>query len=251
MRLGLSYDLQTDPADERQVEFDSPATLSAVRGALEALGHEVVPLGCAEDLLSEPDRLKGVEVVFNLAEGRAGRCREAWVPVLLELHGVPYVGSDSLALALGLDKVVCKRLAASAGVATPRWLSIVDLTRLPETIPLTFPLIVKPRHEGSGRGIGAGAVVFTREALAQRVEWLFERCRQPLVIEEFIGRGVRLQLRSRIDRHSERAFPHGAFEELSHLFYFVFFCRPLVVGAHDLPPHGAMSGQSDDVHGRW
>ena len=189
MRIGLTYDLQTDPADERQVEFDSPATLSAVRGALEALGHEVVPLGGAEALLSEPDRLKGVEAVFNLAEGRAGRCREAGVPVLLELHGLPYVGSDPLALALGLDKVMCKRLAASAGVATPRWVSVADPQALPEAIPLAFPLIVKPRHEGSGRGIDAGAVVFTREALAQRVLRLFERCPEPMVIEEFVGQG--------------------------------------------------------------
>jgi D-alanine-D-alanine ligase len=112
----------------------------------------VVLLGSARDLVNAPWRLGEVELVFNLAEGSHGRCREAWVPALLELHGVPYVGSDPLALALGLDKVVCKRLAHGSGVPTPRWICLEHPRTLPAMIPLTFPLLVKPRWEGSGRG---------------------------------------------------------------------------------------------------
>ena len=116
MRIGLTYDLQTDPADERQAEFDPPATLDALSGALAALGHDPVRLGGADEILARPQRLRGIELVFNLAEGREGRCREAWVPTLLELHGIPYVGSDPPALSLGLDKVMCKRLAVAEGL---------------------------------------------------------------------------------------------------------------------------------------
>lgn len=189
MRIGLTYDLQTDAADERQAEFDPPETIAAVREALEALGHRVVPLGNADDLVREPQRLRDVELVFNIAEGTHGRCREAWVPTLLELHGVPYVGSDPLALMLALDKVMSKRLAIAAGVPTPRWISIEEPGALPRAVPLEFPVIVKPRFEGSGRGIDTGAIVGTREALARRLRWLFERCRQPLLVEEFIAEG--------------------------------------------------------------
>jgi len=189
MRIGLTYDLQTDPADERQAEFDSPETIAAVSDALRALGHQVVPLGSAHDLVTAPERLDEAQLVFNLAEGTHGRCREAWAPVLLELHGVPYVGSDPLALALGLDKAVCKRLAQAAQVPTPRWVCVEHPRALPAMIPLTFPLLVKPRWEGSGRGIDAGAVVDTHEALVRRVRWLFERCPQSIMIEEFIDAG--------------------------------------------------------------
>jgi D-alanine-D-alanine ligase len=189
MRIGLTFDLKTDPADERQAEFDPPETIAAVSDALRALGHQVVPLGSARDLVTAPWRLGEVELVFNLAEGTHGRCREAWVPTLLELHGVPYVGSGPLALALALDKVACKRLARAAGIPTPRWLCVERPSALPMDIPLRFPLIVKPRHEGSGRGIDAGAVVETPAALSRRIHWLFERCRQPLVVEEFIAGG--------------------------------------------------------------
>ena len=189
MRIGLRYDLQTDPADERQAEFDPPATLAALRGSLETLGYEVVALGSARDLLAQPQRLAAVEVVFNIAEGSDGRCREAWAPMVLELHGVPYVGSDPLALMLGLDKAMSKRLAAAAGILTPRWISVEHPGALPSPCPLAFPLIVKPRFEGSGRGIDAGAVVRTPEALAARAKWLFARCEQPILVEELIAHG--------------------------------------------------------------
>ena len=189
MRIGLTYDLQTDPTDERQAEFDPPATIEALRGSLAALGHEVIPLGSAHDLVAAPQRLKVVGLVFNIAEGSHGRCREAWVPTLLELRGVPYVGSDALALMLGLDKVMSKRLAAVAGIATPRWISVEKLSALLSPVPLAFPVIVKPRFEGSGRGIDAGAVVRTPEALAARLAWLFARCEQPMLVEEFIAAG--------------------------------------------------------------
>ena len=189
MRIGLTYDLQTDPADERQAEFDPPATLDALSGALAALGHDPVRLGSAAELLAHPQRLREMDLVFNLAEGRHGRCREAWVPVLLELHGIPYVGSDPLALSLGLDKVMSKRIAAAEGLATPRWVSVDHPSRLPWPLPFPFPALVKPRGEGSGRGIDAGAVVRTPEALAARAAWLFARCEGPLLVEEFLPAG--------------------------------------------------------------
>ena len=189
MRIGLTYDLQTDPADERQAEFDPPATLDALSGALAALGHDPVRLGSAADLLEHPQRLRETDLVFNLAEGRHGRCREAWVPVLLELHGIPYVGSDPLALSLGLDKVISKRIAAAEGLATPRWVSVDHPSKLPRPLPFPFPALVKPRGEGSGRGIDAGAVVRTPEALAARASWLAARCEGPLLIEEFLPAG--------------------------------------------------------------
>lgn len=199
MRIGLTYDLQTDPTDPWQAEFDPPATLEALQQALESLGHEVVLLGNAEDLLrrlrtsdwsaSGPLRHLATDVVFNLAEGREGRCREAVVPTLLELLGVPYVGSDPTALAVGLDKLMCKRLAVAEGLLTPRWIGVEEDTALPGRVPLCYPLIVKPRFGGSGFGMDAGAVVESVQALRRRVAWLRGWCRQPLVVEEFIGAG--------------------------------------------------------------
>ena len=191
MRIGFTYDLQTNLSDERQAEFDQPRTIAALEDALHRLGHEVVRLGNAEQLLAAPARLEHIQLVFNIAEGSHGRCREAWVPMLLEQWGVPFVGSGAATQALGLDKVMSKRVAAASGLATPRWVVVTpdDRIAMARAGELTFPLIVKPRAEGSGLGIDAGAIVHDMEMLARRVEWLTTRLHVPCLVEEFIAFG--------------------------------------------------------------
>ena len=108
MHVGLAFDHQTDPQDERQAEFDPPATVDALQRALEAQGHHVSRLGSHTAFLSGPGCFCDVDLVFNIAEGQGSRNREAWVPTLLDLYNIPYVGSDPLALTLGLDKSMAK-----------------------------------------------------------------------------------------------------------------------------------------------
>ncbi len=189
MRIGLTYDLQTDSTDPRQAEFDPPGTIAAVDAALQALGHEVVRLGGAADLLRAPQRLHDVGFVFNLAEGAHGRCREAWVPMLLERWGVPFVGSGSTTQALALDKVMSKRLAHASGLLTPSWCVLEQANAAPRAAELGFPLIVKPRWEGSGAGIDPGAVVQDLASLRRRAAWVIERYDQPCLVEQFIPHG--------------------------------------------------------------
>lgn len=189
MRIGLTYDLQTDPSDERQAEFDPPRTLRALMQALESLGHVVAPIGNAKRLQSWLGTGDAVDLVFNIAEGSGGRCREAVVPALLERAGLPYVGSGPAALALGLDKLMTKRLAIAQGLRTPRWLSIQPSDHLPAELPVPFPVIVKPRWEGSGIGIDEDAVATDRPSLMRRAQAVWSRWPEPLLIEEFIDGG--------------------------------------------------------------
>ena len=189
MRIGLTYDLQTDLADPRQAEFDPPRTIQALTEALTKLGHEVTQLGNAEQLCVRRAQLDGLDLVMNIAEGSHGRCREAWVPALLEQWGVPFVGSGSTAQALALDKAMAKRLAVAVGVRTPRWVVIEALGALEQEIPLQFPLIVKPRYEGSGIGIDQGAVVQDAESLWRRVRWMLDYLHQACLVEEFVSFG--------------------------------------------------------------
>jgi D-alanine-D-alanine ligase len=189
MRIGLTYDLQTNPHDERQAEFDSPATIGALVDALCHLGHEVLALGNAHALLADRSWPRRIDLAFNIAEGDRGRTREAWVPMLLELAGVPYVGSDPLALSLALDKVMMKRLAVAEGVPTPAWMCVAGSSELPAQLPIAYPLIVKPRFQGSGQGIEAASVVRDREALAAQVDSVTRRFNQPVVVEELIADG--------------------------------------------------------------
>ena len=62
-----------------------------------------------------------LDLVFNIAEGLRGRTREAQIPALLDLLGVPFTGSDAAAMAVTLDKGLAKRLVREAGLPTPAW----------------------------------------------------------------------------------------------------------------------------------
>src|SRR4029077_16770551 len=126
------------------------------------LGHEVVELGdgraMLEKVLAAPP-----DFVFNFAEGQGvGRSREARVPAVLEMLGIPYTGSDPLTLAVTLDKDCAKRLVQSAAVPVPRGLVIrpgedpVDALR---GTAFPFPAIAKPAWEGSSKGIRNHCVV--------------------------------------------------------------------------------------------
>src|SRR5579871_3774127 len=125
MRIGITYDLKADaPAsadlpDDFQEEFDSPVTIEAISGVLRGLGHQVEALGDGRELLERLLR-DPPGFVFNIAEGHGiGRCREARVPAVLEMLGIPYTGSDPLTLAATLDKECARKLIQTSRVKVP------------------------------------------------------------------------------------------------------------------------------------
>jgi D-alanine-D-alanine ligase len=194
MRIGITYDLKNDGPiqdglpDDFQEEYDSPATIEAVASVLRGLGHQVEKLGdgreLLERLLADPP-----EFVFNFAEGQGvGRSREARVPAVLEMLGIPHTGSDPLTLAVTLDKDCAKRLVQSAGVSVPRGLVVDGTADLPvlNKLDLPFPVIVKPAWEGSSKGIRSKSVVERPDDLADAIRRLQADHRQPVLIEEFI-----------------------------------------------------------------
>ncbi|HYT87340.1 MAG TPA: D-alanine--D-alanine ligase [Gemmataceae bacterium] len=195
MRIGLTYDLKAEDngaglPDDFQEEFDSPATIEAIASVLRRLGHEVSLLGDGRELL---ERLlaRPPELVFNIAEGHGvSRSREARVPAVLEMLGIPYTGSDPLTLAATLDKDCAKRLAASAGVTIPQGFvldprsSILDLRS--SILDLPFPVIVKPAWEGSSKGIRNKCLVASPAELEEVARSLRRDHPQPILVEEFI-----------------------------------------------------------------
>jgi D-alanine-D-alanine ligase len=195
MRIGITYDLKDErPAgaglpDDFQEEFDSPATIEAIASVLRGLGHDVHLLGDGRELL---ERLLAAppEFVFNIAEGQGiGRSREARVPAVLEMLGIPYTGSDPLTLAVTLDKDCAKRLVRSVKVATPRGVVLhpgEDSQDVLRRVDLPFPVMVKPAWEGSSKGIRGKCLVDRPDDLPAVVESLRRDHRQPVLVEEYI-----------------------------------------------------------------
>jgi len=194
MKIGLAYDLKSDvetvagDPDDALEEYDGEETVGSIAQALTRLRHRVVRLGGGRAFLRGVLR-EQLDMVFTIAEGRGNyRSREAQVPAVLEMLGIPYVGSDPSCLALCLDKPLAKHLAASAGIMTPAWQVVGDGQAL-EAIDwsgFTFPAFVKPCWEGSSKGIGRGARVDSCAAMKQEVVRLLSTYQQPVLVEEFI-----------------------------------------------------------------
>ena len=195
MRIGITYNLKSaaplDPhlPDDSQEEFDSPSTIDALASELRALGHDVVPLGDGREFL-EKVLAAPLDFVFNFAEGTGvSRAREARVPAVLEMLGIPYSGSDPWTLAVTLDKDSAKKLVAAAGVAVPR--CVVLGAREPlDAVPsgqLVFPLVAKPAWEGSSKGIRNRCLVNAPGDLPEVVAHLRRDHRQPILLEEYIA----------------------------------------------------------------
>ena len=195
MRIGLSYDLKEDLTlgeglpDDAFEEYDSLETVEELDKAITAQGHEVVRLGGGRDF-AERVLVSKVDFVFNIAEGRGNyRAREAQVPAILEMLDIPYSGSDPLTLALALEKSLTKQLVAERGVATPRWHLINSPSDVDELdwSTLSFPVFVKPAHEGSSKGIRPASRIETLASLREAVQTQFATYAQPIMVEEFIA----------------------------------------------------------------
>src|SRR5271156_3284855 len=120
MKIGITFDLKTPGElphgvpDDFQEEFDGPHTIEAIARVLRDMGHRVLLLSDGrqflEKVLAEPP-----DFVFNFAEGHGiSRSREARVPAVLEMLGIPFTGSDPFTMAVTLDKDCAKKLVAAA-----------------------------------------------------------------------------------------------------------------------------------------
>jgi D-alanine-D-alanine ligase len=188
LRIGFTFNVKrvdTKGGNDAEAEYDAPETIEAIREALESYGHQVIPFEATAEL---PRQLMQtpVDLVFNIAEGVAGRNREAAVPALCELMGIPYTGSDAATLSIALDKALSKRVLMQHGILTAEF-QVMETGRERLSPKLKFPLIVKPNQEGSSKGVSASAsVVDDEEALRAIVRELIERYRQPALIEAYI-----------------------------------------------------------------
>lgn len=191
--VGLTYDLKTDyrfkegdPPDAN-AEFDHPSTIDVVAGAIEECGFKVKRIGNAAKLLENMDGIN-VDIVFNISEGIiSGRNRESQVPILLETAGIPYVGSDALTLGLTLDKIMAKKVFIYEGIPTPKFFEVRTIENLTDTDHMNFPLIVKPRFEGSSKGLSEKSRVENMEQLRKQVGLIIDTYKQPALVEEFIS----------------------------------------------------------------
>ncbi|MDI2129313.1 D-alanine--D-alanine ligase family protein [Yinghuangia seranimata] len=139
------------------------------------------------------DVLGSVDVVFPLLHGPYGE--DGTLQGLLELAGVPYVGSGVLASAVSMDKEYMKRVFVGFGLPVGPYVTIRprDWERDPAAVrasvaELGFPVFVKPARAGSSMGI---TKVHEMDAFDEAVETA--RKHDPKVIVEGMLRGREIE----------------------------------------------------------
>ncbi|WP_058557926.1 ATP-grasp domain-containing protein [Thiohalocapsa sp. ML1] len=171
--------------------------ITRIVNALKKGGHQAIALEGDKDLIDNleefmPRALKGERpgMAFNLSYGIQGQARYTHVPGILEMVGVPYVGSGPLAHSLALDKVVAKMLFAQRGVPTPEF-AVLDAPGF-ELPDLAFPLIVKPKNEAVSFGL---RIVDNEQELREAAAVIFEQFSQSVLVERYIdGREINVGL---------------------------------------------------------
>jgi D-alanine-D-alanine ligase len=158
-------------------------TVYAIRAALERLFCRVTLLEADETL---PAKLiaNRPDIVFNIAEGKGGRGREAQVPAILNFLGIPFTGSDETTLCICLDKALTKKLLSREGIRIPRFRVVGPQGS--SNGHVGFPAIVKPNAEGSSKGISNMAVVEDHATLRELLNKNLTLYRQEMLIEQYI-----------------------------------------------------------------
>lgn len=130
----------------------------------------------------------GLDVVFPLLHGTFGE--DGTIQGLFEMAGIPYVGAGVLASAVGMDKIVMKKLFAQEGLpqcifrgfTRTEWEKQQSYYILEIETALGYPCFVKPANLGSSVGISKAK---NREELIDAIALAFRYDRK-VVVEEFV-----------------------------------------------------------------
>lgn len=168
-------------------DFDA-SSIESLGDALEIAGQTLSPF----------DALTGAGVVFPLLHGPMGE--DGTVQGLLEVAGIPYVGSGVLGSSVAMDKIIAKQLADAAGIEQANWRGvhrseIADNDAGPDTEPvldalgdaLGFPMFVKPANMGSSIGVSK---VNSRDQLRSALDTALEHDEWIVVEQNIVGREI-------------------------------------------------------------
>jgi D-alanine-D-alanine ligase len=190
-----------DPAryDVQPIAITRDGTWVAAEGAAKALAAGPDSLPAALEAAGPPVDLApalaggegdGPVVVLPLLHGPLGE--DGTVQGLLEVLGVPYVGSGVLGSAVAMDKVVAKELLHANGLPVAAWRVVREHERTTTTAAgiadaLGLPVFVKPANMGSSIGVSKAS---TAAALDAALDAAFAYDDVAIVEEQILGREI-------------------------------------------------------------
>lgn len=131
---------------------------SAIAKGLRRAGHKVDILKFNEpDLLKHIKMLSKYDVVFIGYHGGFGE--DGRVQAILEVAGIPFTGSGSVASMLGMNKILSRNIFSNSGIPIapavifPLNKKVDELIKLCRQSGIDLPVVVKPPAQGSTVGV--------------------------------------------------------------------------------------------------
>lgn len=168
------------------------SSIEKVLNNLDSIGYRSTYFGGVNELINAYNNhcIFNSDIVFlNMSDGLYQKSRRMQAPVMFELLGVKYTGSNPFATGLMNNKFFSKQAAISCGIKTPKSIIINSYTStelIGDFIDLTkSPYIVKPNGEGSSIGIDNNSIGYDYETILHLIQVKLREFDEVLV-EEYI-----------------------------------------------------------------
>ncbi len=185
----MKIEIVTTPNDKlKETGFGSRYACYCVLQSVLNANHQAVVTVCvdAADLAAvidrKPDLIIGVVKYILLDNGQ-----HLWLSEYFENENVNYTGSTRQTLSYDSNKVSAKQKIASKNINTAEYFTAVPNEYLGEqSLPLAFPLFVKPIDAANGNGVDANSLVHNFKDFQHKVQHLYGEYAEPALVEEYL-----------------------------------------------------------------
>jgi D-alanine-D-alanine ligase len=183
-------------AESESIEQDQTEQ-TALSATTPPRGLEAIFAGTVEARTDNHTNLQAIDVVFPLLHGTFGE--DGTIQGLLEMANIPYVGGGVLASAVGMDKVMMKKVFAQEGLpqclyrhfTRTQWSKEQAFHLMEIETVLGYPCFVKPANLGSSVGISKA---HNQEELLQAISLAFQYDRKVIVEEHVEAREIEVSV---------------------------------------------------------
>ncbi len=167
-------------------EYYSKSTIIRVAEALTKNGHDVKIINGNKNVINEIQNFmlknETLGMVFNMAYGIQGISRYSHIPSILEMVGIPYVGSSPETHSICQNKVITKIMLENYEILTPKYWHVKYKEK--KYSEIKFPVILKPVSESTSHGIH---IAKDHEELSHFLYELTNDFQQDALVEQFIS----------------------------------------------------------------
>lgn len=114
--------------------------------------------------------------------------KKIWLSEYSATNDINFTGSTKEVLQYEVNKISSKQQIISSGIDTARFFTATpDEFHAPESLPIPFPLFIKPLDSANSDGIDEKSFVYNFAGFQEKVKELCDMYKQPALIEEYLA----------------------------------------------------------------